>query len=145
MMIANVTGNGRKVGITGVGAYVPDKILTNDDLSTMVETSDEWIIERTGIKERRIAAPEQAASDLALPRAGRRSSGPAPSRRRRPGDGRDSRRPTCSFRRRRPLVADALGSHDAAAYDLSAGCTGFMYGLAQAYASVAGGLAERRS
>src|SRR5439155_8291266 len=55
--------------ITGVGAYVPDRVLTNDELSTLVDTSDEWIMERTGIRERRIAAPEQALTDLALPAA----------------------------------------------------------------------------
>ena len=48
---------------------MPDRILTNDELSQLVETSDEWIVERTGIRERRIAAPEQALSDLALPAA----------------------------------------------------------------------------
>jgi 3-oxoacyl-[acyl-carrier-protein] synthase-3 len=142
-MIADVTANGRKVGITGVGAYVPDKVLTNDDLSRMVETSDEWITERTGIKERRIASPDQAASDLALP-AGRKALAHA-------GVGAAgvdlvivaTATPDMFFPSTASLVADALGSREAAAYDLSAGCTGFMYGLAQAYATVAGGLAER--
>jgi 3-oxoacyl-[acyl-carrier-protein] synthase-3 len=55
----------RAVGILGVGHYVPEKILTNFDLEKMVETSDEWITERTGIKQRHIAAPEEATSDLA--------------------------------------------------------------------------------
>jgi 3-oxoacyl-[acyl-carrier-protein] synthase III len=142
-MLADVTANGRKVGITGVGAYVPDKVLTNDDLSRMVETSDEWITERTGIRERRIAAAEQAASDLALP-AGRQALAHA---------GVDAAgvelvivataTPDMFFPSTASLVADALGAHDAAAYDLSAGCTGFMYGLAQAYGTVAGGLADR--
>jgi len=67
-MLANVSRNGA-IGITGVGSYVPDRILTNDDLSKLVDTSDEWITERTGIKERRVADPEQAASDLAVPAA----------------------------------------------------------------------------
>src|ERR671930_1639331 len=58
---------GGSVSITGLGAHVPERVLTNDDLAQMVETSDEWIVERTGIRERRIAAPEQAMSDLALP------------------------------------------------------------------------------
>jgi 3-oxoacyl-[acyl-carrier-protein] synthase III len=142
-MLADVTANGRKVGITGVGAYVPDKVLTNDDLSRMVETSDEWITERTGIRERRIAAAEQAASDLALP-AGRQALAHA---------GVDAAgvelvivataTPDMFFPSTASLVADALGAHEAAAYDLSAGCTGFMYGLAQAYGTVAGGLADR--
>ena len=54
-----------KVGILGTGSYLPEKILTNDDLSKIVDTNDEWIQTRTGIKERRIAADDQATSDLA--------------------------------------------------------------------------------
>src|SRR5262245_66484231 len=67
-MLANVAQNG-SIGIVGVGSYVPDEVMTNDDLAKLVETSDAWITERTGIKERHIAAPGQAASDLALPAA----------------------------------------------------------------------------
>src|SRR4249920_4169495 len=55
----------RGTTITGTGMYVPDRVLTNRDLESMVDTSDEWIVERTGIRERRIAAPDQASSDLA--------------------------------------------------------------------------------
>jgi 3-oxoacyl-[acyl-carrier-protein] synthase-3 len=61
------SANGRPISITGLGCYVPDRILSNDDLEELVDTSNEWIMERTGIRERRIAAPEQAMSDLALP------------------------------------------------------------------------------
>src|SRR5205814_3301488 len=61
--------SGPPISITGLGAYVPDRVLTNDELSTIVDTSDEWIMERTGIRERRIAAPDQALTDLALPAA----------------------------------------------------------------------------
>ena len=53
------------IRIAGTGSYVPDRVMTNADLEKMVETSDEWIRTRTGIQERRIAAPEQATSDLA--------------------------------------------------------------------------------
>ena len=63
------SANGVAISITGLGSYVPERVVTNDDLSTMMDTSDEWIRERTGIRERRIAAPEQALSDLALPAA----------------------------------------------------------------------------
>src|SRR5579859_6774021 len=52
--------------ILGTGAYLPEHVLTNADLERMVDTSDTWIVERTGIRERRIAAPEEATSDLAL-------------------------------------------------------------------------------
>ena len=62
-------GIGPAVSITGLGCYVPDRVVTNDELAQHVDTSDEWIIERTGIRERRMAAPEQALSDLALPAA----------------------------------------------------------------------------
>src|SRR5512137_1820181 len=56
----------RGATIVGTGMYVPERVLSNSDLERMVETSDEWIRERTGIVERRIGAPEQASSDLAL-------------------------------------------------------------------------------
>lgn len=55
----------RPVGIIGTGKYVPEKILTNSDLEKIVETNDEWIVSRTGIRERHIAAPHEATSDLA--------------------------------------------------------------------------------
>src|ERR1700682_6672931 len=55
----------RTVSIIGTGSYVPEKILTNDDLSRMVNTSDEWITTRTGIKERRVAAKDEHTSDMA--------------------------------------------------------------------------------
>src|SRR6266567_3570595 len=55
----------RTVSITGTGSYVPKKVLTNEDLSKIVDTSDEWITTRTGIKERRIAAKDEQTSDMA--------------------------------------------------------------------------------
>jgi 3-oxoacyl-[acyl-carrier-protein] synthase-3 len=55
----------KAVGIIGIGTYVPEKVMTNKDLERIVDTSDEWIVERTGIQERRIAAPDMATSDLA--------------------------------------------------------------------------------
>src|SRR6478736_4066557 len=134
---------GPPVSITGIGAYVPDRVLTNDELSTLVDTSDEWIMERTGIRERRIAAPEQALTDLALPaaRAALAQAGV---------EGKDLDLLVCAtvtpdmmFPTSSALLADTLGARDAAAYDLLAGCTGFMYALAQAYGMVAAGLAQR--
>ena len=56
----------RPVGIAGLGRYVPDRVLTNQDLEKIVDTSDEWIVQRTGIRERRIAADDQVTSSLAL-------------------------------------------------------------------------------
>ena len=57
---------GNAVSIIGTGIYIPEKVLTNNDLSKMVDTSDQWIVERTGIKERHIASDNEITSDLAL-------------------------------------------------------------------------------
>jgi 3-oxoacyl-[acyl-carrier-protein] synthase-3 len=134
---------GPPISITGLGAHVPQRVLTNAELSTIVDTSDEWIMERTGIRERRIAAPEEALTDLALPaaRAALAQAGVEPK---------DidlllcaTVTPDMMFPTSSALLADELGADDAAAYDLLAGCTGFMYALAQAYGMIAAGLAER--
>jgi len=131
------------VTITGLGAYAPERVLTNDELSQMVDTSDEWIMERTGIRERRIAADSQALSDLSLS-ACRQALEQAGS------DGTDvdllivaTVTPDMMFPSTSAILADQLGAKDAAAYDLSAGCTGFMYALVQAYGMVAAGLSRR--
>ena len=133
---------GFNVSITGLGAYAPDRVLTNAELAGLVDTSDEWIVERTGIRERRVAAPEQALSDLALP-ACRGALEQA---------GLEAGEidflvcatvtPDMSFPTSAAILADTLGMPDAAAYDLSAGCTGFMYALAQAYGMLASGLSR---
>jgi 3-oxoacyl-[acyl-carrier-protein] synthase-3 len=135
--------NGTPIGITGLGSYVPERVLTNDELTTLVDTSNEWILERTGIRERRIAAPEQAMTDLALP-AARQALAQAG------GDPASidlvivaTVTPDMAFPSTSALVADELGMPDAAAYDLSAGCTGFVYAVAQAHGMLASGLARR--
>ena len=134
---------GKDVSITGLGVKVPDRVVPNDELSQYVDTTDEWIRERTGIRERRIASADEALSDLALPAArdALRQAGL---------EGKDidllivaTVTPDMAFPSTAALLADALGAEDAAAYDLSAGCTGFMYALAQAYGMLVGGLAER--
>jgi 3-oxoacyl-[acyl-carrier-protein] synthase III len=131
------------VTITGLGAHVPERVVTNDELSRLVDTSDEWIVERTGIRERRIAADSEALSDLALPAIDKalEQSGLA---------GKDidllivaTVTPDMMFPSTSAILADRLGASDAAAYDLSAGCTGFMYAVAQAYGMLAAGLARR--
>jgi 3-oxoacyl-[acyl-carrier-protein] synthase-3 len=141
--VIGVAENGVRAAITGIGTHVPERIMTNDELATMVETSDEWILERTGIRERRIAAPEEALSDLCLP-AARQALDQA---------GVDPKvldliivatvTPDMLFPATAAILADQLGAPDAAGYDLSAGCTGFMYAVAQAYGMVAGSLADR--
>jgi 3-oxoacyl-[acyl-carrier-protein] synthase-3 len=135
--------NGRKVGITGLGVHVPERVLTNDELATLVDTSNEWIMERTGIRERRIAADDEALTDIALP-AAREALARAGV------EGKDIDLLVCAtvtpdmmFPTSSALLADTLGSSEAAAYDLLAGCTGFVYAVAQAYSMVAAGLSER--
>jgi 3-oxoacyl-[acyl-carrier-protein] synthase III len=135
--------DGVHVSITGLGCHVPERVVTNDELAQLVDTSDEWIITRTGIKERRFAADDEALSDIALPaaRAALERSGVL---------GRDldliivaTVTPDMMFPSTAAILADQLGAVDAAAYDLSAGCTGFMYGLTQAYGMVSSGLSRR--
>jgi 3-oxoacyl-[acyl-carrier-protein] synthase-3 len=140
-VIGSATTNGR-VSITGIGAKAPERVMTNDELAQMVDTSDEWIMERTGIRERRVAAPDEALSDLALPSSldALEQAGIQPS-------AVDlivvaTVTPDMMFPSTGAILADKLGAKDAAAYDLSAGCTGFVYAIAQAHAMVASGLAE---
>jgi len=135
--------NGTPVSITGLGCHVPERVLTNAEVAQVVETSDEWIIERTGIRERRMASKEEALSDVALP-ACRDALAQAGIE----GKNVDllivaTVTPDMMFPSTGAILADKLGAVDAAAYDLSAGCTGFMYALAQAYGMLAGGLAKR--
>jgi 3-oxoacyl-[acyl-carrier-protein] synthase III len=131
------------VTITGLGVHVPERVVTNDELSQYVDTSDEWIRERTGIRERRMAAREEALSDVALPAtlAALEQAG---------AEGSEidlvvvaTVTPDMAFPSTAALLADRLGATQAAAYDLSAGCTGFVYALAQAYGMVAGGLSRK--
>lgn len=126
--------------ITGTGICLPEQILTNHDLEKMVDTSDEWIVSRTGIRERRILEEKRSCSDLAceagrdaLERAGFKAQDldliivatvtadyPTPSA-------------AC-------LVQAKLGANKAAAFDLSAGCSGFIYALAAADSFIKSGL-----
>ena len=135
--------NGAPVSITGLGTYAPERVLTNDELAELVDTSDEWIMERTGIKERRIAAPEQAMTDLALPaaRMALERAGVEPEEI-------DliivaTVTPDMMFPTTASLLADLLPAPKAAAYDLLAGCTGFVYALAQGHAMVSAGLSKK--
>ncbi len=116
--------------------------MTNDELAQIVETSDEWIFERTGIRERRIAAEDEALTDIALPAAKAALADAAV-------DAADidllicaTVTPDMMFPTSSALLADELGMPKAAAYDLLAGCTGFVYAIAQAYAMLASGLSR---
>jgi 3-oxoacyl-[acyl-carrier-protein] synthase III len=135
--------NGRRVSISGLGCHVPERILTNADLEKLVDTTDEWIMARTGIRERRIAADDEALSDIALPAAQRALEQAGLS-----GSDIDllivaTVTPDMAFPATAALLADDLGASDAGAYDLSAGCSGFMYAIAQAAGMVAAGLSQR--
>ena len=135
--------HGKPVSITGLGVHVPDRVVTNDELSELVDTNDQWIVERTGIRERRIAADNEALTDICLP-AARRALEMA---------GAEAASvdllivatvtPDMAFPSSGAILADQLGMPDAAAYDLSAGCTGFVYAIAQAHAMLAAGLSKR--
>uniref|UniRef100_A0A832I454 Beta-ketoacyl-[acyl-carrier-protein] synthase III n=1 Tax=Eiseniibacteriota bacterium TaxID=2212470 RepID=A0A832I454_UNCEI len=133
----------RGATITGTGMYVPERVLANRELERLVDTSDEWIVERTGIRERRIAAPEEASSDLALI-AARRALAMA---RVEPKDVDQIVLATTTPDRILPSCActlqHRLGATRAAAYDMFAACTGFVFGLGLARGLIGAGVAER--
>lgn len=121
---------------------MPDRVLTNADLEKMVDTNDEWIVSRTGMKERRIAAPDQATSDLAFhaAQAALRSAGIT-------AEQLDliivaTITPDMAFPSTACILQDRLGAKKAAAFDLSAACSGFIYGLATANNFIATGMYE---
>jgi 3-oxoacyl-[acyl-carrier-protein] synthase-3 len=131
------------VGVLGVGKYVPDRVLTNQDLERMVDTSDEWIVTRTGIRERRIADPSQATSDLAYEAAVQALKAAGLT-----GEQIDlilvaTVTPDTFFPSTACLLQDRLGARKAAAFDLSAACTGFIYGLSVATGFIKTGMYER--
>ena len=135
--------NGARIGITGLGVHVPAKVVTNDDLAKFVDTSDEWIMERTGIRERRFASQDEALTDIARPACLQALAGAGVE-----ASSIDlvlcaTVTPDMMFPTSSAILADQLGMPDAAAYDLLAGCTGFVYAIAQAYGMLASGLSRR--
>ncbi|WP_238655162.1 beta-ketoacyl-ACP synthase III [Paenibacillus piscarius] len=130
----------RPVGIIGTGKYVPERILTNSDLEKMVETNDEWIVSRTGIKERHIAAPGQATSDLAYEAALKALESAGMK-----AEELDliivaTVTPDSAFPSTACILQDKLGAKGAAAFDLSAACSGFVYSLATATGFIQNGM-----
>lgn len=120
------------VGILGTGSAVPEQVLTNDDLAKRVDTSDEWIRTRTGIRERRIADRDTASSDLAVLAAEKamQAAGITPE---------EIGVVICAtvtpdhmFPATACLVQERIGAKQAAAFDLSAGCSSFLYALSTA-------------
>ncbi len=119
----------RKVSIIGTGAYVPEKVLTNQDLEQIVETSDDWIYSRTGMRERRIADDSQAASDLGAEAAKKAIADAGIS-------AADidliivaTLSPDMFFPSTACFVQDKIGAGNAYCYDLGAACSGFLYAL----------------
>jgi 3-oxoacyl-[acyl-carrier-protein] synthase-3 len=128
------------VGIIGTGKYVPERILSNKELEEMVETNDEWIVTRTGIKERRLASPEEATSDLAF-MASKQAIAAAGLT----AEDIDliivaTITPDMFFPSTACLLQEKLGAKKAAAFDLSAACSGFIYGLATGSSMIASGM-----
>ncbi len=128
------------VGIIGLGSYLPERVLTNADLERMVDTSDEWIVTRTGIRERHIVADGEATSDLAT-KAAQRALADAHLT---PAD-LDlilvaTISPDMPFPATANVVQAQLGGANTPGFDLSAGCSGFVYGLAVGAQFIATGL-----
>src|SRR2546423_3674498 len=120
---------GRTCSITGVGSYVPARILTNADLEKMVDTSDEWISTRTGVKERRLAADDEFTSDLAA-----HAARLAMTRAGTTAEQIDliitaTITPDMPFPSTSCLVQRKIGARRAAAFDVEAACSGFIFGL----------------
>jgi 3-oxoacyl-[acyl-carrier-protein] synthase III len=133
----------RTATILGLGHYLPSEVVPNGPIAERIGVDDEWIVKRTGIHARRRVAPNERTSDLAV-FAGRRALQDAGVD---PADldyvivatmTADEITPNCA-----PLVANAIGAHRAATYDVGAACTGFLAGLSQSAALVEVGRAER--
>jgi len=135
-----MTNNPRSVGIVGLGSWLPDNKITNQDLMKLVNTSDEWILSRTGISERRKASEQDAASDLGL-KAAKRALASANVH----PEELDliivaTVTPDMFFPATACLIQNNLGATNAAAFDLSAACSGFVYALTVASQFIATGV-----
>lgn len=139
----NSNSHHKNIGILGLGTAVPDRVLSNKDLEAMVDTSDEWILTRTGIRERRILDPDQPPSDIAIPaaQAAMADAGVSPDE-----IGAiiycsyipDYLMPPSSC-----VVQGRLGVPSCMTFDLNAACTGFVTGLQTAHALVLAGTARK--
>ncbi len=129
----------RRVVITGTGAYVPDRVLTNADLERMVDTTDEWIVTRSGIRERRIARDNEATSDMAAEAARRAlaAAGVAPEAVELIIVGTVT--PDMPFPNTACFVQNLIGAHKAVCFDIEAACSGFLYGVETARQFIASG------
>ena len=130
----------KKVGIISVGEYLPEKILTNRDLEKMVDTSDEWITSRTGIKERHLVGNNEAASDLAV-----KAAEDALRNAKLKAQDLDliivaTITPDMQFPSTACFVQAKIGAKTAVCFDISAACAGFVYALATAHQFISSGL-----
>ena len=133
----------RKSIIRSVGAYLPARVMTNDDLAKVVDTTDEWIVQRTGIRQRHIAAEGENTSDLATA-AGRKALENAGL------EASDidlivcaTTTPDMTFPATAAVVQQKLGIHQGAAFDIQAVCSGFVYAVGTADSYLKNGLAKR--
>jgi len=143
MTAPHIPTNVRPAGILGTGHYVPERVLSNTDLEKIVDTTDEWIHSRTGMKERRIAAPEQATSDLCIEagRAALENAGIAPEE-----IGLiivATVTPDHLVPATAAIVQHGLGCVNAGAFDLEAACSGFVSGISVAQAMVGNGTVNK--
>jgi 3-oxoacyl-[acyl-carrier-protein] synthase-3 len=138
------TENGaRGARFAGIGYYVPEIVLSNFDLEKMVDTTDEWIVTRTGIRERRIARPDEASSDLAIKAVERAMADAGITA----GDidliviG--TATPDMPFPSTACIVQDRIKATNAAAFDITAACSGFMYGITIVQSMIMAGKTNR--
>lgn len=131
------------IGISGIGSYVPEKILTNDDLSKIVDTSNEWIVDRTGIEERRVAEDSMATSDIAT-MAAKNALEDANI------ESEDidliivaTVTPDHAFPSTACIVQKNIGAIKAAAFDMSVGCSGFVYALSTGESFIKSGMYKK--
>ena len=138
----HVESHGRAVGIAGTGSYLPERVLTNADLEKMVETTDEWILTRTGIRERHIARGDESTSDMAAEAAKRalEMAGLQPA---------DidliivaTLSPDMTFPNTACFVQEKIGAGKAFCFDIEAACSGFLYALETARHFIGGGAAN---
>ncbi len=135
--------NGRPIGITGLGVSVPDRVFTNKDLEQFVDTTDEWIVERTGIRERHVAAEGEFTSHLAI-----KAARAALHHARLDPQAIDlivlaTSTPNNTFPATAVDIQNRLGMHHGFAFDMQAVCSGFVYAVTTADLYIRGGLAKR--
>ena len=129
--------------VTGVGSAVPPRVVTNADLTQIVETSDEWIVQRTGIRERRVSGPEETSSTLGAEAARKALAAAGVSAAEIDLIVLATTSPDYPWPSAACLVQDAIGAANAGAFDLSAACAGFAYALSVGGAMVAAGSARK--